>query len=136
MFLLRVSVLSAEDKNISIQVRIEGFSNDKGLCRLLIYQDKKGFPESVSEAVSSYTNPINTKTAEFFLKLMPGNYAFSVLHDANANGKMDKTWYGKPVEGFGASNNPVKKKGPPAFEECVLSISNNSNTLFIRIQYL
>ncbi len=70
MFLLRVSVLSAEDKNISIQVRIEGFSNDKGLCRLLIYQDKKGFPESVSEAVSSYTNPINTKTAEFFMTQM------------------------------------------------------------------
>ncbi|MBN2144444.1 MAG: DUF2141 domain-containing protein [Candidatus Aureabacteria bacterium] len=129
-------IFAADQETISVHVRIEGFSDDNGLSRLLIYGQKKGFPDSTADALLAYTNPIKNKTADFYLKLVSGRYAFSVLHDRNVNGKMDKTWYGKPVEGFGASNNPPSETGPPAFDECVLEIGNNFNTLLIRIHYL
>lgn len=136
IFLLWVSVFSAEKESVSVRVRVEGFTDNKGLCRLLIYSHKKGFPDSASEAALSYTSLIKDRSADFFLKLVSGKYAFSVLHDENENGKMDKTWYGKPAEGFGASNNPTHNTGPPAFDECVVNIGNNSSTFFIRINYL
>lgn len=136
LFLLLVSVWAGEEEGVSVRIKAEGFSDNKGLCRLLIYPHKKGFPDSASEATLSYTSPIKDKAADFFLKLVSGKYAFSVLHDRNTNGKMDKTWYGKPSEGFGASNNPTSKTGPPVFEECVVNIEKNSNTFVIRINYL
>ena len=136
LFLLLVSVWSGEDKGVSVRVRVEGFSDNKGLCRLLIYSHPKGFPDSMTEAALCCTSPIKDKAADFSLNLVSGKYAFSVLHDGNENGKMDKTWYGKPSEGFGASNNPPSRKGPPAFDECVLNIDTHCNSFLIRINYL
>lgn len=54
--------------------------------------------------------------------LPAGEYAFSVLHDANSNGKMDKNLFGMPTESYAFSNNALGKMGPPSFEQARFSI--------------
>jgi uncharacterized protein (DUF2141 family) len=49
---------------------------------------------------------------------------------------MDKTWYGKPTEGFGASRNPEIGFGPPGFEESALMLDERQNNLTITLNYL
>jgi uncharacterized protein (DUF2141 family) len=79
---------------------------------------------------------IRGKTAEFIFKVKRGKYAIAVLHDENLNKKMDKTWYGKPAEGFGTSNNPAVGFGPPGFEESAVNLNEHNHDLIITLNYL
>ncbi len=47
--------------------------------------------------------------------LPEGEYSFSVYHDANGNGKLDKNLLGIPTEDYAFSNNAVGKMGPPSY---------------------
>jgi uncharacterized protein (DUF2141 family) len=49
---------------------------------------------------------------------------------------MDKTWYGKPKEGFGVSNNPEIGFGPPEFEEAAVILNEKNNSVLIKLNYL
>ncbi len=51
-----------------------------------------------------------------FRDLPAGDYAFSVYHDANNNGKLDRNMMGIPVEPFAFSNDAQGHMGPPAFD--------------------
>jgi uncharacterized protein (DUF2141 family) len=123
-------------ESITVSVRIEGFRSNDGICRLLLFNGKKGFPESASDAVLLLNRTIHSKQSEFSFTVQPGVYAVSVFHDENSNKRMDKTWYGKPTEGFGASNNPRVGMGPPGFEETRVHLDRNTRSLVIRLNYL
>ena len=40
-----------------------------------------------------------------------------MIHDENKNEKLDFNDAGMPIEGYGHSNNPAKRPGPPNFDE-------------------
>jgi len=69
-----------------------------------------------------------------FTNLPAGIYAISVFHDENMNQKLDKNFVGVPKEGYGASNNPKKKMGPPTFEEANFQL-NGAQSLEIKLSY-
>jgi uncharacterized protein (DUF2141 family) len=121
---------------VEVTVKVEGFNNDKGMCRLLVYENEKGFPEDPKKAVLISSLEIKNKKTEFTFMMPPGTYAISILHDENSNEKLDKTWYGKPKEGFGISNNPKVKFGPPKFEEAALDLDSEKTEMKIRMIYL
>lgn len=58
--------------------------------------------------------------------LPEGNYAISVFHDANSNGKLD-TFAGIPREGYGFSRNPPFRPRAPRWEEAVFPLSGAGN---------
>jgi uncharacterized protein (DUF2141 family) len=70
-----------------------------------------------------------------FTDLPAGVYAVSVFHDENMNQKLDKNFVGVPKEGYGASNNPKKKMGPPSFEEAKFQLSGTEQSLEIKLMY-
>lgn len=70
-----------------------------------------------------------------FTNLPEGVYAVSVFHDENMNQKLDKNFMGIPKEGYGASNNPKKKMGPPDFEETKFQLSGQAQSLEIKLMY-
>jgi uncharacterized protein (DUF2141 family) len=125
-----------QSDGITIYVTIDGFKSEDGLCRLLLFDGEKGFPDSSENAALMLSGSIQKKSAEFSFKIRPGIYAIAALHDENLNGKMDKTWYGKPLEGFGSSNNPKVGSGPPGFEESSASIDENNDHFKIKLNYL
>lgn len=56
------------------------------------------------------------------LKDLPdGPLALTVVHDVNANGRLDMNGMGIPTEPYGFSNNAVGNFGPPKFEQAVLT---------------
>ncbi len=122
--------------SITVHVTTEGFKSEDGICRLLLFKSKKGFPDSRKDAELVINRNISGKKAEFSFKVMSGKYAISILHDENLNEKMDKTWFGKPKEGFGASNNPKVRRSPPEFEESVVILDENNKYLTINLNYL
>ena len=55
-------------------------------------------------------------TTVVFKDPAPGDYAFSVVHDANGNGRMDTNRMGRPTEAVAFSKDAQGFMGPPSFE--------------------
>ncbi len=63
-----------------------------------------------------------------------GRYAVLVHHDLNANGKMERHWYGKPGEPTGASNDATARFGPPKFRDAKFLIESTELTISVNVR--
>ncbi len=71
-----------------------------------------------------------------FESLPPGEYAISVFHDENKNGKMDSNFFGIPKEGVGASNDAKGQLGPPHDKDAKFNFTGNTQSIIINMIYL
>ncbi len=123
--------------SVDVHVKVIGLRNNNGSCRLLLFESRRGFPDSPEEAAVVRTARIQKGgIVSFTFKVKPGKYAVVILHDENVNGEIDKTWYGKPTEGYGTSGNSRTGSGPPEFEESAILLDGKNNTLTIAVNYL
>jgi uncharacterized protein (DUF2141 family) len=60
-----------------------------------------------------------------FSNVEQGKYAVTYYHDANDNGKLDTGMFGKPVEGYGYSNDARGFMGPADFEDQIFEIESD-----------
>ena len=131
--------LTAQTKDTgTLTIRVTGARNTKGKIGVTLFQGAQGFPDDTSKAIRQQRVEIdpNTMSAQVTFKDVPqGAFAVSVLHDENGNGKMDKNSVGMPKEGYGASNNPKKKKRAPTFDEAKFSLSTGEQTIEIALIY-
>lgn len=70
-----------------------------------------------------------------FEGLPSGTYALALIHDENGNGRLD-TVMGIPREGFGFSNNPAIRFGPPSFKSASVGITSGTTDEQVKIKYL
>ena len=137
--ILAVSMpLTAQSGAATFTVRVTGARNSKGRIALALFQSEAGFPGDFSKAIRTQEAEIDAQTriAQFVLERIPyGVYAVSVFHDENMNGKLDKNLVGAPKEGYGASNNPRKRMGPPPFDEAKFSVNQPQQSIEIKLIY-
>jgi uncharacterized protein (DUF2141 family) len=121
----------------TLTVQVAGLRNARGKLSVSLYRDANGFPETPAKALRRQTVDIpRTLTAEaVFRGLAPGVYAVAVLHDENANGKLDKNFIGVPKEGYGASNDPRPARRPPTFAEAKFTLGGPAQTLAVKPLY-
>jgi uncharacterized protein (DUF2141 family) len=122
----------------TLTVHVIGARNTKGKIRAALFRGAEGFPNDASRAVHTQAADIDPQTSSaqiVFTDLPAGVYAVSVFHDENMNQKLDKNFVGVPKEGYGASNNPKKKMGPPSFEETKFELSGSEQSLEIKLMY-
>lgn len=122
--------------SLTVTVEVVNFENNDGDALLSVFTSKDGFPDNPDKAVKIQIGKIKNKTSVFKLKLPEGSYAFSVLHDENSNQQMDTTWYGKPTEGFGVSNNPRIRFRPPSFEDAKVKVNQEKTNFQVKLIYL
>lgn len=65
----------------------------------------------------------------------PGDYAISVMHDANDNGELDSGAFGIPKEGFGFSNDAMGMFGPPSYEKAKFNFTG-TDKVAITLKYM
>ena len=65
------------------------------------------------------------KAVMTFKGLKDGVYAIAIIHDENANGKLDTNFLGIPAEGVGVSTNP-RVFGKPSFEQGQFSLKGDA----------
>ena len=130
--------LMAQAGTATLTIRVTGARNNKGQIALALFPSEAGFPADSSKAVRLQRTAIDAQTlsAQFVLERVPyGVYAVAVFHDENMNGKLDKNFVGAPKEGYGASNNPRKRMGPPRFDEAKFSLSQPDELIEIKLIY-
>ncbi len=115
-------------QTISIDLELQNFKADKGGQLMVgLFESEDEFAQ-LEKPVKSYV-VCTSKVNQGKLKLdniKPGNYAISIFHDKNANGKLDKNFLGIPKESYGFSNNPPSTFGPPKFEKSRIEIQENA----------
>jgi uncharacterized protein (DUF2141 family) len=115
----------------ALTVKVTGIHNTEGDVKITV----RSGPDTV---VQSRAVEIDAKTmtaTAVFDNLAPGTYGVTVLHDENKNGKLDFGEMGMPVEGYGHSNNPAKRMGPPSFDETKFTLSEPTTSLEIQLIY-
>jgi uncharacterized protein (DUF2141 family) len=69
-----------------------------------------------------------------FKDLEPGDYAVTVHHDVNDNGKMDRNFIGMPSEPYGFSNNAMGSMGPPSFDQAKVKVPAEGRSIQIKLK--
>jgi uncharacterized protein (DUF2141 family) len=121
---------------VQVRAQLKGLKSDSGQAGCTIYGSPEGFPAHPEKALQRRWVPIHGRAAlcEFDM-LPPGSYAITAIHDENGNGKLDKSFIGKPKEGVGTSRDARSFMGPPKFEDAVLKLAAGASTVDILIHY-
>ena len=131
---------AAHPAQTRLTVRVTGLRSDRGSVVVALFHTSAGFPDSDDKAWASATIPANVgsvSTEIIFPALPPGEYAVSLFHDENNDRKFN-TSFGFPTEGFGVSNNPKPRFGPPHWSDAkfVVTGTPENTTIDVRMQYL
>lgn len=109
-----------------VHVRVQGLRNDRGFVHLALYDSPAGFPASGRSAFRYVSLPIAGGAVDFtFMEVPYGKYAIGFLHDENGDEVMQTNVVGVPLEGYGASNNPPRRLGPPKFEQALFTVGSD-----------
>jgi uncharacterized protein (DUF2141 family) len=101
-----------------IKVEVTGFRNDKGQLGCSLWAGPAGFPRDDSHIFRHVWAPIKGRRGECAFAGVPaGEYAVTLFHDENKNGKFDSNFIGYPLEGYGFSNNVAPQFKAPSFDE-------------------
>ena len=125
--------VSAWAQNSSLTVVIRGVKDAQGKVAVALYNNEKDFMKN--RLVGKLTDSRTGEVQVVFENVPPGDYAVSVMHDANQNGKLDSNLVGMPKEGFGFSNDATGMFGPPSFEKAKFSFGA-SRTIVLTLKYL
>jgi len=118
-------------KTGKLTVKITGIRNTDGNVRVALRTDENTVVDARVVAIDP-----KTLTAEaVFDNLAEGNYGVAVIHDENKNEKLDFNEEGIPLEGYGHSNNPAKRPGPPDFNETKFNFVGPSATITVNLIY-
>ena len=132
---LLISVQAAAQNKINVQV--SNFTNNKGVCIVCLYNNAQAYAGK-GDPLRCLTVAVANKAATASFEEIPeGNYAISVIHDANNNKKFDKNFLGIPTEGYGASQNKLPFAAAPKFDENKFTVTANSTTTsHIKLRYI
>jgi len=125
--LAAVSSSQAAEAPGTIALSVSAFESDKGKLLIVLYDREEGFPTKPEKAARRFVAPIVDKKVELEIPgLGPGEYALSVVHDENDNGRLDSNLIGIPKEPVGASNNAKGSFGPPKWKDAKFALPAGS----------
>lgn len=118
----------------SILIEVKGIEKMSGEIGILVFDQANGFPSNEEKAVLRKVVPVSDIEMLIELDELPyGEYAIALVHDVNANQKLDKNFWGVPSEPFGFSNVNKVYFGPPKFEEAKTTLSSKQQTIAINL---
>ena len=118
----------------SVSITVSGLHSTKGALVLCLWKDKQGFP-ACQKSRTALRRRVAVTAPSMLVRLddiVPGQYAVTVQHDENNDGKLQTNFIGMPKEGVGVSNNP---RGMPGFSKSLIAITSGS-AITIRMKYL
>jgi uncharacterized protein (DUF2141 family) len=114
---------------------VTGLRSDKGKILACMTQRPDAFPGCANDPESKrLIVPANAPRLSFG-HVPEGRYAISLIHDENANGKLDKRLM-IPREGFGFSHDAPVVMGPPRFDSAAFPVGEAGEHLKIKMRYL
>jgi uncharacterized protein (DUF2141 family) len=120
----------------TLDIAITGLRSAKGNVLVCLTANPKYFPDcgkdpkAIKQAVAA-----GQARAMQFAGVIPGTYAMALVHDENANNKMDVAVF-LPREGFAFSRNPAVVFGPPSFKASAFELGAGVSTQRLTMKYM
>lgn len=126
-------ITSAFSQQHSMVVVIKNVKEAKGKISVALFNKEDEFmgKSLVRQSIAARTGEVQLT----FENVAPGDYAISVMHDANENTELDSNAFGIPKEGFGFSNDAMGMFGPPSFEKAKFNFTGQ-NKVAITLKYM
>ena len=117
----------------SLEIHLDNIKSKKGSIQLALFNSEADFLKNPIEKRN--VKPTGKDITVVFEHLQPGDYALSVIHDENENGKLDSNALGIPKEGFAFGNNALGSFGPPSFEKATIKVGDQDVKQDIKLKY-
>jgi uncharacterized protein (DUF2141 family) len=131
---LACTAIAQPKPTADLTIRVENVLPSGGILRLGVY-DEKLYPDDNSTPVASANvTAVAGETVINLRGLAPGIYAIETFQDVNANGKMDTSWIGLPLEPFGFSLDATPFLSKPSFAEVKFTLTAGENVQIIHLQ--
>lgn len=127
------ALAQSREGTATLTVEITGFEQNRGSALVQLSSTEAEFAGDhppLRRMVVPVAGGIATAT---FDGLPFGDYAVSVAHDEDGNGKMNKSLFGVPREAFGFSRNPVVRGGRPKFAAVKFPVDRSAATIQIHV---
>ena len=111
-------------------VNVSGFQKKKGSAYIALFRSGDDFPE-FGKQFKGFIVPVTGESIQVVFKgLDSGKYAVAAYHDLNSNKKLDKNFFGAPLESYGFSNNARSTFSPPGFSQAALDLRQDRTVSF------
>lgn len=112
-----------------LTVEVVDARSDKGMVMGALY----GADNWMKAPLQGERQAAGPKAVLVYRNLQPGQYALSVFHDENGNGKLDTNPAGIPLERYGFSRDAAGRMGPPAFADAAVDVrADTTITIHLR----
>lgn len=121
---------------LDLSVNLNQIAHANGSLMVALFDEANAdnFPDKDQLQGQKVTAQAGTMTV-VFKDLPAGRYAVACYHDENDNGKLDKSFFGAPKEGYGFSNNAEANFGSPSFAAAAFDLNNDSAPIDITLHY-
>lgn len=121
---------------VAVDITLSGLRNAKGQVLVCLATKPKSFPDcSKDSGAQKKSVPAVNGSVVRFSGVKPGTYAIAIVHDENANEKMDLSLF-LPKEGWGLSRNPKTRMGKPKFESSAFLVGDAYLVFPITVKYI
>jgi len=102
-----------------------------------LFRSPDGFPGQTARAFArKVVKIVNAHTRFVFEGVPAGEFAVALIHDENANSKLDTNLFGIPSEGWGTSRDAKANAGPPEYADARMSLAPGEHKrITVRVQY-
>lgn len=125
-----------------LTVVVDGLQTADGRVCIKIFANGQGFPNGEEGVVRREClaiappapDQIGVPFTATFTDLPAGSYAIALYHDLNGDQQLNRGPFGIPSEGYGFSNNPASRTGPPNFGEASVLVVGSNTTIQIQLR--
>lgn len=120
-----------------VSVAVTGLRSGKGNVMACLTAVPRAFPNCKDDPAAHrlVVPAVQAGVVLDFGAVLPGNYALSLFHDENGNGKLDTVMM-IPREGYGFSRDAAVRFGPPKFAAAAFAVDGAAQRQTVRMRYI
>ena len=134
--LILTTIIASTAQSAEININLTDLRSDEGVIRIGLFTSIEAYEdENPIKAMIITTEEANDTIS--FKQVPEGEYLIALYHDENNNAEMDSVFFGLiPDEGYGFSNNPGVRFGPPDINKALINMKKDSELhLNIQVKY-
>jgi uncharacterized protein (DUF2141 family) len=130
------ALIAATLPSSTVDVSVTGLRSAKGNVLICLTANPKHFPDCGKDPKAMKQSVAASHAGAIqFSNVAPGTYALALVHDENANNKMDVAVF-LPKEGFAFSRNPAVVFGPPKFGAAQFKVGLGEVSQKVTMKYM